>query len=122
MYYALFNDKGERITTYIPGVNCEAPPEGAILISDEEQQLYCTGEYIRGTDGKPVKKVLSPDQIKQQKISQLTAERENKLSQLLIAAEKAKILGNSITTIDTKYQSTIAEYKTKIAAVANGTV
>lgn len=57
MYYALFNNEGERLTTYVPGINCEIPPAGAILISEEDQNLYATNEYIRdNVTGQPIKK------------------------------------------------------------------
>ena len=55
MQYALFDEMGNRITTYVEGIHNDIPI-GVIEISDEDQNLYVTNEYIRGEDGKPQKK------------------------------------------------------------------
>lgn len=55
MYKAVFDKQGNRTATYVEGVHNNIPPE-AIEITKEEQDLYCTDSYIRGADGKPVRK------------------------------------------------------------------
>lgn len=45
-YYGLFDDQGNRITTYAEGLHTAIPAE-AVSITEEEQALYITGNYIR---------------------------------------------------------------------------
>lgn len=70
MYYALFDNQGNRITTYVEGIH-ETIPAEAIAITEEEQQLYCTGEYMRGEDGKPVKRPAYVPALKELKANKL---------------------------------------------------
>jgi len=59
-YFAKFNN-GERETSYVEGIHFniidgvpEPPlPEGFIEITEEEQYLYASGDYIRNAEGKP---------------------------------------------------------------------
>lgn len=54
MYRALFDDQGRRITSYVVGLHANIPAE-AVEISDADQALYCTGQYIRDKlTGRPV--------------------------------------------------------------------
>jgi hypothetical protein len=55
IYFAVFKENGERVTTYIEGIHANIPKE-AIAITEEDQALYVTNEYIRGANGKPMKK------------------------------------------------------------------
>ncbi|SEJ60379.1 Phage tail assembly chaperone protein [Propionispira arboris] len=62
-YLAKFDASGNRITSIVKGIHFETDEEkqkyidsGFIEISDEDQELYATNEYIQGTDGKPQKK------------------------------------------------------------------
>ena len=55
MYFALFDEQGNRITSYHPDIHDKIPPH-AIQISDDDQALYATNGYIRGADGSPVKR------------------------------------------------------------------
>ena len=69
-YFAIFDENGYRITSYVEGVHKNIPPD-AIEISEQDQKLYQTGRYKRGSDGKaelipPVEKKL--DQLKAEKI------------------------------------------------------
>lgn len=57
MYYALFDKEGNRIASYHTDIHSNIPSD-AIQITDDEQTLYATNEYVRGTDGKPQKKPL----------------------------------------------------------------
>jgi hypothetical protein len=89
IYLAKFDITGNRITSIIEGVHFSTEDEkqkytsdGYIEISDEDQELYATNEYIRGTDGKPKKK---PDYIPtdDEKLSAIRAKRD----MLLVASD-----------------------------------
>lgn len=86
LYYAKFA-KGERETTYLEGVHFRCVeggfdppiPEGFVQITAEEQALYCTGRYIRGADGKPVKRpeyVPTLEEIKAAKWIEIKTKRD----------------------------------------------
>ncbi|TCL35659.1 uncharacterized protein DUF4376 [Anaerospora hongkongensis] len=54
-------------------------PEDFVQITDEEQALYCTGEYIRGEDGKPVKRpayVPTVEELKERKWGEIKEKRD----------------------------------------------
>lgn len=55
MYYAVFDNQGNRLASYHTDIHTVIPKE-AMPITDEEQKLYATNEYVRGADGKPYKK------------------------------------------------------------------
>lgn len=62
-HYANFDKKGERETSIAFNVHFSTEEElqpyldqEFIPISDEEQALYATNQYLRGEDGKPVEK------------------------------------------------------------------
>ena len=117
MYKATFDNQGNRITSYHTDVHTDIPAT-AIEITDEEQQLYCTNEYIRGSDSKPVKKpayVPTADDLKQQ----LNTTYPAKLSGILSAIQQAGALGNPTDAMKEKYQQTLAEYKAKMAEILN---
>lgn len=82
-YFATFKENGERITTYVEGLH-KIIPEDAIEISEEDQHLYATNEYIRGEDGNPVKKIniISDDEIKERNLMFLRHIREEKFKEL----------------------------------------
>jgi hypothetical protein len=73
-YFATFNPDGTRITSYVDTVHTDIPKE-AIQITDADQELYCTGNYVRdmstgnSTSGTPILIVLTPAQ--QQALLQL---------------------------------------------------
>lgn len=73
MYYAIFDSQGNRLTTYVEGLH-ESIPAEAIPITEEEQALYITGEYIRDMEtGLPVHRPLTPsiEAIKSAKLVEL---------------------------------------------------
>ncbi|EGO65727.1 tail fiber assembly protein [Acetonema longum] len=62
-HYAKFNENGERETSITFNIHFSNEEElqpylkkGFIPVTDEEQALYATNQYLRGTDGKPVQK------------------------------------------------------------------
>lgn len=82
-YYAKFNEDGERETSIVLNVHFTTEDElqpylalGFVPISEEEQELYCTGMYIRGTDGKPVLRVLTIDELKAAKWAEIKTKRD----------------------------------------------
>lgn len=78
MYYALFDNQGNRLASYHTDIHSNIPAD-AIAISDEEQALYATNEYIRGTDGKPQKKppyTPTLDELKTAKWAEIKAKRD----------------------------------------------
>lgn len=116
IYYALFDNEGNRVTTYVKGIHENIPTE-AIEITEEEQALYCTGEYIRGADGKPKKldRVLSQDEIKARKIAQLDIEYQPQFAELSSALGMATLAENSdlIASIKADYAKLKGEYDGK---------
>lgn len=56
-------------------------PDSFVPITNEEQELYCTGKYIRGEDGKPVKRpayVPTLEELKVAKWDEIKAERDRR--------------------------------------------
>lgn len=71
-YFARFNESGERITTYVEGVHDDIPSD-AIEITEEEQVLYATNNYIRSDDGKPIEKpITTPEPLEYEQIDTTT--------------------------------------------------
>ena len=64
-YFAKFNTNGERESSIVEGIHFEVGDNGEILppipprfveITEDEQAIYSTNGYVRGTDGKPEKR------------------------------------------------------------------
>lgn len=71
MYYATFDEQGNRITSYHTRVHKDIPSD-AIPISDADQALYVTGEYIRDAEnGKPIKRPFDLNTAKAGKLGEL---------------------------------------------------
>lgn len=73
MYKAIFDSRGNRITSYRTDIHTNIPSE-AIEISDADQALYATNEYIRGADGRPQLKppyVPTLDELKAAKLLEI---------------------------------------------------
>ncbi|EIW19900.1 MULTISPECIES: hypothetical protein [Pelosinus] len=69
MYLATFDNQGNRITSYVVGMHKDIPAD-AVQISDEDQALYATNEYIR-VDGKPVKRPVYVPTIQELQVAKL---------------------------------------------------
>jgi hypothetical protein len=79
-YYAIFDTEGNRLTTYVDEIHGDNIPKEAIEITAEEQNLYCTNEYIRDENGRPKKKpVYVP--TNEELLSQIRAKRNQLLSE-----------------------------------------
>lgn len=107
MYLAKFDDNGNRITSIVEGIHFETDEEkqkhindGFIEISDADQELYATNEYIRGADGKPQKK---PDYVptKEEKLTNIRAKRDS----LLVDSDWTDTLSAKNRLGDAKYEA-----------------
>jgi hypothetical protein len=81
-YYAIFDTNGNRITTYVEGIHSDIP-SNALEITEEEQNLYCTGQYIHDmVSGKPI---LKPPYVPstEEKLTQLDAEYQPRFADYL---------------------------------------
>lgn len=124
MYLATFLQDGTRITSYVVGLHNDIPAD-AIPISDEDQALYATNKYYRGTDGKPVEippYVPTADEIKQQQLDALDAEYQPQFVALSQALGMATLAENTdlIASIKADYTALKAEYDGKREVITNG--
>lgn len=71
MYYATFDEQGNRITSYVMGMHKDIP-SASIQISDADQALYATNDYIRGADGKPIRRPAYVPTLEEVKAAKLT--------------------------------------------------
>lgn len=105
MYLAKFDSVGNRITSIVEGIHFDTNEEkqkqiddGFIEISDEDQELYATNDYIRGADGKPQKK---PEYVptKEEKLTRIRAKRDS----LLVDSDWTDTLSAKTRLGDAKY-------------------
>jgi hypothetical protein len=117
-YYAIFDTNGNRVTTYVEGIHENIPSE-ALEITEEEQKLYCTGEYIRDwVSGKPILKlpyVPTKEEIKTQKLTQLNTEYQPQFAELSKSLGMATLADNTalIASIKADYVDLKTEYDIK---------
>jgi hypothetical protein len=123
-YFAEFDSKGFRKAGYVADGKPYSEADiqklfpDAIEISEEDQNLYVTGNYMRGTDGKPVKIPVytpTPEEIKQQELNALDAEYQPQFADLVNALGAATLADNTelITSIKGDYATLKIEYDTK---------
>lgn len=86
-HYAKFDEKGERETSIAYNVHFETEEElqpyldkGFIPITDEEQALYATNQYLRGADGEPIEKPPYVPTV-EEKMAAIRAERDRLLDE-----------------------------------------
>lgn len=135
-YCAGFDDAGKRVGSVI----CDFNPtkdkntarvqklleEGKKLFSDaavveiitaEDYDKYVSGEYIRGSDGKPAAYV-APDPTAAEKkvfaIATIKAKYQPQLDSLVEARVKAEMLGSDTSKIDTQYKTLLTSMSTEI--------
>ncbi|HWR09894.1 tail fiber assembly protein [Sporomusa sp.] len=98
-HYVKFRENGERETSIAFNVHFRTEEElqpyldqGFIPITDEEQALYATNQYIRGADKKPVAK---PPHVPttEEKMTIIRAERDR----LLTETDKYMLLDYPVT-------------------------
>lgn len=135
-YCAGFDDAGKRVGSVI----CDFNPtkdkntarvqklleEGKKLFSDaavveiitaEDYDKYVSGEYIRGSDGKPAAYV-APEPTAAEKIASAIATIKTKyqptLDNLVEARVKAAMRGADTSKIDSQYKTTLANMAAEI--------
>lgn len=135
-YCAGFDDAGKRVGSVI----CDFNPtkdkntervqklleEGKKLFSDaavveiitaEDYDKYVSGEYIRGSDGKPAAYVAPEPTAAEKKasaIATIKAKYQPQLDSLVEARVKAAMLGADTSKIDSQYKTTLANMAAEI--------
>lgn len=123
MYLSTFDRQGNRITSYVVGMHKDIPSD-AVAISDEDQALYATNEYIR-VDGNPVKRptyVPTAEERKNHSLIALDVEYQLQFQELQLAWAAANLDNNAdlAAAIQADYAVLKAEYQTKREAIVNG--
>lgn len=135
-YCAGFDDAGKRVGSVI----CDFNPtkdkntarvqklleEGKKLFSDaavveiitaEDYDKYVSGEYIRGSDGKPAAYVAPEPTVAEKKasaIATIKAKYQPQLDSLVEARVKAEMLGSDTSKIDTQYKTLLTSMSAEI--------
>ena len=87
------------------------------VVSASDYNQYLTGEYVRGTDGKPVAYVAPEPTSAEKKasaISAIKAKYQPQLDSLVEARVKAAMLGADTSKIDSQYKTTLANMAAEI--------
>lgn len=121
MHKATFDEYGNRTASYRTDIHSNIPTD-AIEITDEEQSLYVTNEYIRSADGKPIKKpvhVPTVEEIRQEKMARINQTYSMKLENILKAIEMASARKDLsvVTKLQITYVATQEEWKVKLKEV-----
>ncbi|HMM20644.1 MAG TPA: hypothetical protein PKA10_07875 [Selenomonadales bacterium] len=125
MYKAIFDDQGNRLTTYVEGLHADIPAE-AIPITEEEQALYVTGEYIRDMEtGQPMRKPIpqpTPEELQQASLDALDEKYAAIFDALTLAWAIAAMDGNDTIAAARKADKEAAklQYLAEMEAILNG--
>lgn len=87
------------------------------IIGAEDYDKYVSGEYIRGTDGKPVAYVAPEPTAAEKKasaIATIKAKYQPQLDRLVESRVKAEMLGSDTSKIDTQYKTLLTSMSTEI--------
>lgn len=87
------------------------------IISAEDFDKYVSGEYIRGTDGKPAAYVAPEPTAAEKKasaIATIKAKYQTQIDALVEARVKAAMLGSDTAKIDAQYKSVLTAMSTEI--------
>lgn len=87
------------------------------IIGAEDYDKYVSGEYIRGTDGKPAAYVAPEPTAAEKKASAIVtikAKYQPTLDNLVEARVKAAMLGADTAKIDSQYKTTLANMAAEI--------
>lgn len=107
----------EKITGYTEEKFEPPIPEGYIEISEQDQKLYQTNEYIRGENGKPKKKppyVPSAEELKKQQLAKLESDYQTAVVELQKSLNIAQLrndtaliedIRNDFAELQTAYQA-----------------
>jgi len=113
-YYAQFNPDGSRITSYHSDIHTNIPTD-VIEISDEDQDTYANGGYVRDmATGKPIPYVPKPDEVKQAsnasivaEIASLEATQHRAVRECILTGDKTRLqaLDDKIVVLRSKLQN-----------------
>lgn len=87
------------------------------VVSASDYNQYLTGEYVRGTDGKPVAYVAPEPTSAEKKasaISAIKAKYQPQLDSLVESRVKAEMLGSDTSKIDTQYKTLLTSMSVEI--------
>lgn len=87
------------------------------VVSASDYNQYLTGEYIRGSDGKPAAYVAPEPTSAEKKASDIAtikAKYQTQLDSLVDARVKAAMLGTDTSKIDSQYKTTLANMTAEI--------
>lgn len=87
------------------------------VVSASDYNQYLTGEYVRGTDGKPVAYVAPEPTASEKKasaIANIKAKYQPQLDSLVDARVKAEMLGSDTSKIDTQYKTLLTSMSAEI--------
>lgn len=125
-YLAKFDSTGARQSSVVAGIHFSTNAgkqayldQGYIEISDADQELYATNEYVRGADGKPTAKP-APEETKADKANALATKYNADLAELKDSLATATLAGDTTTVeeLKTEYATLLAEYNTALEALA----
>lgn len=131
MYLAKFDSEGNRITTVVEGVHFSTETEkqkyiadGFVEISEQDQKLYQTNEYVRGEDGKPQKKpayVPSEEEIKQQQLAKLELDYQTAVAELQKSLAVAQLRNDTalISELRNDFAELQVSYQAEKEAIEN---
>lgn len=87
------------------------------IITAEDYDKYVSGEYIRGSDGKPAAYVAPEPTAAEKKasaIANIKAKYQPQLDSLVEARVKAEMLGSDTSKIDTQYKTLLTSMSAEI--------
>ena len=87
------------------------------IITAEDYDKYVSGEYIRGSDGKPAAYVAPEPTAAEKKasaIATIKAKYQPQLDSLVEARVKAEMLGSDTSKIDTQYKTLLTSMSAEI--------
>nr|DAT63798.1 MAG TPA: hypothetical protein [Caudoviricetes sp.] len=87
------------------------------IITAEDFDKYVSGDYIRGTDGKPAAYVapeLTAAEKKASAIATIKAKYQTQIDSLVEARVKAAMLGSDTSKIDAQYKSVLTAMSAEI--------
>lgn len=126
-YLAKFDNKGVRETSIVEGIHFETDEEkqkyldaGFVEITEEEQIMYASNEYIRGVDGNPQKNAPYMPTI-EDIANQIAAQYQNQIADIKEALATAMLANDDdeISELRAEYADLLAEYEKELEAVAN---
>ena len=124
-YMAKFDSTGIREASVVAGVHFSTAAEkqayldqGYIEISDADQALYATNEYVKGSDGKPTAKPAYVE-TKADKANALAATYNGEIAELKDSLATATLSGDTTTIeeLKTEYGTLLTEYNTALEAL-----